>query len=126
MLDMGVIEESHSARFGGDAIVFTVKKDGFIWFCVDHCKVNEVLQFDAYPIPGSTSSWLVTFFNYTDFNEGHSTLCGLYQFVTLPFSLFRAPATFQLLMDQVLHPHVAYAAAYLDDVIIHSMCSEWL
>ena len=52
--------------------------------------------------------------------EAFSTLYGLYQFVTLPFGLFGAPATFQRLMDRVLRPHAAYAAAYLDDVIIHS------
>ena len=45
---------------------------------------------------------------------------GLYQFRTLPFGLFGAPATFQRLMDRVLRPHAAFAAAYLDDVIIHS------
>lgn len=44
----------------------------------------------------------------------------MYQFVTLLFGLFGAPATFQRLMDKVLHPHTA---AYLDDVIIHS--SSW-
>ena len=45
---------------------------------------------------------------------------GLYQFHTLPFGLFGAPATFQCLMDRVLSPHAAFAVAYLDDVIIHS------
>ena len=45
---------------------------------------------------------------------------GLYQFRNLPFGLFGAPATFQCLMDRVLHLHAAFAAAYLDDVIIHS------
>ncbi|KAF0032205.1 hypothetical protein F2P81_014495 [Scophthalmus maximus] len=54
-----------------------------------------------------------------------STLYGLYQFVTLPFGLLGAPATFQRLMDRVLRPHSSYAAAYLDDVIIHSNnCAE--
>ena len=47
----------------------------------------------------------------------HSVAC-LFQFSTLPFGLFGAPATFQDLMDRVLHPHAAYAA-YLDDAIIH-------
>ncbi len=41
----------------------------------------------------------------------------------LPFGLFGAPATFQRLMDKVLQPHSAYAAAYLDDIIIHS--NDW-
>ncbi len=38
----------------------------------------------------------------------------------LPFGLFGAPATFQHLMDRILRPHTAYAAAYLDDIIIYS------
>jgi len=48
------------------------------------------------------------------------TLFGLYQFTALPFGLFGVPDPFQRLMDRVLRPHAAYAAAYLDDVIIHS------
>ncbi len=48
---------------------------------------------------------------------------GLHQFVTLPFSLFRAPATFQWLMDRILRPHAAFAAAYLDDIIIY--INDW-
>ncbi len=48
---------------------------------------------------------------------------GLHQFVTLPFGLFGAPATFQRLMDKVLRSHSVYAAAYLDDIIIHS--NDW-
>ncbi|XP_077940886.1 uncharacterized protein LOC144385036 isoform X1 [Gasterosteus aculeatus] len=45
---------------------------------------------------------------------------GLYQYTRLPFGLHGAPATFQRLMDRVLAPHKRYAAAYLDDVVIHS------
>ncbi len=52
-----------------------------------------------------------------------TTPFGLHQFVTLPFGLFRAPATLQRLMDKILRPHTAYAAAYLDDIIIYSQ--DW-
>ncbi len=52
-----------------------------------------------------------------------TTPFGLHQFVTLPFGLFGAPATFQRLMDKILRPHTAYAAAYLDDIIIYSQ--DW-
>lgn len=59
-----------------------------------------------------------------------STPYGLCQFVTLPFVLFEACATFQCLMNWVLRPLTAYAATYLEDVVIHnnvegSMCSGW-
>uniref|UniRef100_A0A9J8CAA1 ribonuclease H n=1 Tax=Cyprinus carpio carpio TaxID=630221 RepID=A0A9J8CAA1_CYPCA len=43
---------------------------------------------------------------------------------TLPFGLHGAPATFQRMMDILLRPHQAYAAAYLDDVVIHSEAWE--
>ncbi len=49
-----------------------------------------------------------------------STQSGHWQYRTLPFGLHGAPATFQRLMDIVLRPHQQYAAAYLDDVVVHS------
>ncbi|XP_069375367.1 uncharacterized protein [Paralichthys olivaceus] len=87
MPEMGMIEESNSARCS--PIVLVAKKDGATRFCVDYRKVNDVSRFDAYPMPRV--------------NE-----------------LLDRLANFQQLMDQVLLPHAVYAAAYLDDVIIHS------
>ncbi len=59
-----------------------------------------------------------------------STPSGHWQYRVLPFGLHGAPATFQRLMDVILRPHQEYAAAYLDDVIIHSESweahLEWL
>ena len=46
---------------------------------------------------------------------------GLYQYTALPFGVHGAPATFQRMMDHLLWPHRAYAAAYIDDIIIHMM-----
>lgn len=59
-----------------------------------------------------------------------STPYGLCQFVTLPFVLFEACATFQCLMNWVLRPLAAYAATYLEDVegrmcMWMCMCSGW-
>ena len=137
MVEMGVIEESNSAWCS--PIVLVGKKDGSIRFCVDYRKVNEVSRFDAYPMPRVDELLdrlgTARFFTTLDLTKGYwqiplspeskektafSTPYGLYQFVTLPFGLFGAPATFQRLMDRVLRPHAAYAAAYLDDMIIHS------
>ncbi len=140
MLELGVIEESHSDW--ASPIVLVPKTDGSVRFCVDYRKVNAVSKFDAYPMPrvdelldrlGSAR-----FYSTLDLTKGYcqiplsplskektafTTPFGLHQFVTLPFGLFGAPATFQRLMDKILWPHSAYAAAYLDDIIIHS--NDW-
>ena len=137
MLELGVIEESHSAW--SSPIVLVGKPDGSIRFCVDYRKVNDVSRFDAYPMPRVDELLdrlgTARFFSTLDLTKGYwqiplspeskektafSAPDGLYQFRTLPFGLFGAPATFQRLMDRVLRPHAAFAAAYLDDVIIHS------
>ncbi|KAK5854605.1 hypothetical protein PBY51_004785 [Eleginops maclovinus] len=137
MLEMGVIEESTSDWCC--PVVLVHKPDGSIRFCVDYRRVNEVSKFDAYPMPRVDELLdrlgTARFYTTLDLTKGYwqiplspeskektafSTPYGLYQFVTLPFGLFGAPATFQRLMDRVLRPHSAYAAAYLDDVIIHS------
>ena len=47
---------------------------------------------------------------------------GLFQFNVMPFGLQEAPATFQRLMDRVVHGMKEYAVAYLDDLIIFSEC----
>lgn len=49
-----------------------------------------------------------------------STPSGHWQYRGLPFGVHGAPATFQRMMDILLIPYQAYAAAYLDDVVIHS------
>ena len=56
-----------------------------------------------------------------------TTPFGLFQFRVMPFGLQGAPATFQRLMDKVLQGLEDYAAAYIDDMVIHSAtCEEHL
>ena len=49
-----------------------------------------------------------------------TTPFGLFQFCMMPFGLQGAITTFQRMMDIILDDTGDYAAAYLDDVIIHS------
>ncbi len=138
MLDLGVIEESHSDW--ASPIVLVPKTDGSVWFCVDYRRVNAVSKFDVYPMPRVDELLdrlgAARFYSTLDLTKGYwqiplsplskektafTTPFGLHKFVTLPFSLFGAPATFQRLMDKVLRPHSAYAAAYLNDIISRHM-----
>ncbi len=48
------------------------------------------------------------------------TPSGHWQYRFSPSGCNGAPATFQRMMDILLRPHQTYAAAYIDDVVIHS------
>ncbi len=109
MLEMGVIEESHSDW--ASPIVLVPKTDGSVRFCVDYRKVNAVSKFDAYPMPRVDELLdrlgTARFYSTLDFliptplsplskeKSAFTMPFGLHQFITLPFGLFGAPATFQ-------------------------------
>lgn len=107
--------------------------------CVDYRRLNAISEADAYPMPRvddvidsiGKSKYITTL----DFARGYwqvpvqkesrprtafATPFGLYQFKVMPFGLQGAPAVFQRMMDNILVDCEEYAAAYLDDVVIHS------
>ena len=119
-------------------IVLVKKGDGSLRLCVDYRQLNQVSVSDAYPMPRVDD--LIdrvgksTYISTLDLTRGYwqvpvapkgqpktafPTPFGLYQFNTMPFGLKGAPATFQRLMDHVIHG-LDIAAAYLDDLIIFS------
>ena len=43
------------------------------------------------------------------------------QYRVLPLEVPGAPATFKYMIDKILRPHKDYAAAYLDEIVVHSL-----
>jgi len=136
MRTQGVIEESQSPWVS--PAVMVRKKDGTLRFCVDYRKLNNVTVKDSYSLPIiddildqlSGNFW----FSTLDLKSGYWQLKvrpkdkektafsigrGLWQFTVMPFGLCNAPATFERLMEKVLHGMLSKKClVYLDDVII--------
>ncbi|KAL0159094.1 hypothetical protein M9458_047170, partial [Cirrhinus mrigala] len=141
MLKLGVIEPSRSPW--SSPIVMVPKPDDTLRFCNDFRRLNEVSEFDSYPMPRvdelldrlgraryistldlTKGYWQVPLTPSAKLKTVFSTPSGHWQYRTLPFGLHGAPATFQRMMDIILRPHQACVAAYLDDVVVHSKAWE--
>ncbi|KAK3547892.1 hypothetical protein QTP70_000347 [Hemibagrus guttatus] len=124
-------------------IVVVPKPNGYLRLCNDFRKLNQISEFDSYPLPRVDNLIehlrKARFVSTLDLTKGYwqlalapdarpktafSTSGGHWQYRILPFGLRGAPATFQHLMDIALRPYRTFTAAYLDDVLIHS--STWV
>ena len=141
MEQTGIIERSSSNWAA--PIVLVKKKDGSLRMCVDYRRLNAVSPSDAYPMPRvedlidrlggaryittldlSRGYWQVPVDTKSRHLTAFTTPFGLFQFKVMPFGLHGAPATFQRMMDRLLWDVPEFAAAYLDDLIIHSTTWE--
>jgi hypothetical protein len=142
MLKQGTIRPSTSPW--ASPIVFVRKRNGKVRVCVDYRKVNAITEKDAYPLPriadcldsiaGSvlfSTMDITAAYNQVPVKEADIpktafiTKHGLYEFVTMPFGLCNAPATFQRLMELTLQGlQWTKCLIYLDDVVVFSATHE--
>ena len=130
MMEDGVIKELRIGR--GAPVVLVEKKDGLLRFCVDYRKLNALTSQDAYPMARvdemldqlggakylttlglARGYWQVPMDEDAKELTAFMTPFGLYQFKVMPFGLSGAPATFQKLMDGVVHGIAWFTAAYI-------------
>ena len=136
MLKEGVIEPSESPW--SSPVVMVKKPQNEYRFCIDFRKINEITKRDSYPLPyiDAILNKLkdAKYISTIDLKNGYWQVPleetskektaftvpgkGLYQFTVMPFGIHNAPATFQRLMDSVLHDYMGEKVfCYLDDII---------
>ena len=134
----GTTRPSNSPRAA--LLVFVRKRDGSVRPCVDFRQLNDRTKKDAFPIPRTQDCLDAlegsVFFSTLDITSAYNqipirdedipktafvTKYGLYEFITMPFGLCNAPATFQRLMEIALGGlQWSTCLIYLDDVIVFS------
>jgi Reverse transcriptase (RNA-dependent DNA polymerase) len=123
----------------GSPVFFIPKKDSEeLRLCVDFHNLNSVTIKDQYPIPlisdlqecTAGSRWytkidLKEAYYLIRIKEGYEWKTtfwmryGQYEYLVLPFGLTNTPATFQRLINEILHEYLDdFVIAYLDDIMI--------
>ena len=140
LLRLGIIVPSVSPW--ASSVVTVKKKDGGVRICVDYRAINACTLPDPYLMP-LIEEILDTlaparFISKIDLNKGFhqipvkpedaekTAFCtpwGKFQFVVMPFGVRNGPATFQRLMDRLLHQDLDIARVYIDDIAVFS--SSW-
>ncbi len=137
LLALGIIEPSTSSWSSSPLPVS--KKDGGLRIVVEFRKLNKVTTPEPFTMP--SIDFIISqlgeakFLSKLDLLKGFhqvpladdskhltafSCLQGKFQYRVMPFGLRNAPATFQLLMQEVLRGLEEFSLAYIDDIVIFS------
>ena len=122
------------------AVVFVRKRNGKVRLCVDYRQLNVVTKKDAFPLPRIQDCLDAvagaSLFSTMDITSAYNqvpvrvedipktafvTKYGLFEYLTMPFGLSNAPATFQRVMEMALHGlQWSTCLIYLDDIVVHA------
>jgi hypothetical protein len=128
-----------SASPWGAPILFVRKKDGTLRMCIDYRALNKASVRNKYPLPRIDELFdqltNATVFSKLDLDCAYHQIRinpedipktafnlsnGHYEFLVMTFGLTNAPATFQTLMNSILHDYASFTVVYLDDILIFS------
>lgn len=131
-LSKGFITPSKAAY--SSPVLFALKANGDLRFCVDYRKLNALTKRNRYPLPlidevigklrgckHLTRLDIIAAFNKIRDLTTFTTGIGQYKYRVLPFGLTNGPSTFQQYINDVLWEHLSeFCQAYLDDILIYS------
>ena len=121
-------------------VLFALKANGDLRFCVDYRKLNAITKRNRYPLPlieevigklvgckHLTRLDIIAAFNKLRMHPDSEdlttfiTALGSYKYHVLPFGLTNGPSTFQQYINDVLWDYLnEFCQAYLDDILIYS------
>src|SRR5258706_2946623 len=125
----------------GAPVFFVKKKEGSLHLVQDYQKLNEIMIKNSYPLllvsDVLTRLCNVEWFTTLDLHWGFNNVClkegdkwkaafsmnrGLFEPLIMFFRLCNSPATFQTMMNDILHPFIDHneAVCYMDNILIYS------
>jgi hypothetical protein len=137
LLEAGFIKEVfHPAWLANPILV--KKKNGKWWMCVDYTSLDKACPKVPFPLPrinqivdSTAGCELLCFLDpYSGYHQikikesdqlatSFITLFGMYCYVTMPFGLRNAGATYQRCMQHVFGDHIGRTIeAYIDDIVV--------